>query len=130
MAFTTIYFKHPESEKVKKAPIGFSWTVLFFGFFPPLFRGDLKNALILFYLGLLIYLSDYVRADSTPIITEEITTPIIIIAFVIQLFYVFKYNKMFMKRLISQGFLVKQSPDFSIKELEEKLEMKLPTTTK
>jgi len=42
MAYTTITFENPRTEHIKQAPVGFSWTVLLFGFFPRLFRGDWK----------------------------------------------------------------------------------------
>ena len=35
----------------KKIKCGFSWTTLFFGFFVPLFRGDIKWAAIMFITG-------------------------------------------------------------------------------
>ena len=36
---------------VKQAPIGFSWTVFFFGMFVPLLRGDFKGFFIMLFTG-------------------------------------------------------------------------------
>ncbi|SDC36174.1 hypothetical protein SAMN05421734_10735 [Pelagirhabdus alkalitolerans] len=45
-----IHLKHP-SGLVKETKVGFSWTVFFFGFFPPFFRGDWKWGLIILILS-------------------------------------------------------------------------------
>ena len=39
--------------KVKRVKIGLSWTFLFFGFFVPLFRGDMRNFLIALLIDIL-----------------------------------------------------------------------------
>lgn len=40
MANNTVFLE--KNGIVKEAPIGFSWTTFFFGFFPTLFRGDFR----------------------------------------------------------------------------------------
>jgi len=79
MAFTSIIFKNPNTGCIKEAPVGFSWTVFFFGFFPPLFRGNWKWAVILFLLSL---------------ITMGLSN----------LIFMFIYNKLYIKDLIGEGF--------------------------
>ena len=63
----------------KTVPVGFSWTVLFWGFIPPLFRGDWLWALILLVLNGLV----------GPIAS-------IIVAFF--------YNKIYIKTLVKRGY--------------------------
>lgn len=50
MAYGSVQLKHPNTGQLKNAPVGFSWTVLFFGGFPALFRSDWKWAIIMFIL--------------------------------------------------------------------------------
>lgn len=82
MAYAKIYFKNPRTGQVKEAPVGFSWTVFFFGFFPPLFRGHWAGFAIILFAGLVTFgLSNLV--------------------------FIFIYNKMYIKHLISEGYKAK-----------------------
>ncbi len=72
---------------VKEVKVGFSWTTFFFGFFPALFRGDLKWAAIMF-----------VTALGFAVVTAGFGgwIPGIIFSFI--------YNKMYIKELLEKGY--------------------------
>ncbi|ASS67783.1 MULTISPECIES: hypothetical protein [unclassified Paenibacillus] len=72
---------------VKEAKVGFSWTTFFFGFFPALFRGDLKWAVIMF-----------VASAAVGIFTLGFG------AWVPGIIFSFIYNKMYIKELLEKGY--------------------------
>jgi hypothetical protein len=96
MAFDTIYFQNPQTNQLREAPVGYSWTCLFFGCFVPLFRGDWKWTLIMFLCSLATYGFS-------------------------QLVFTFIYNKLYIKDLISEGYRVKSVENGTIAELEKEL---------
>ncbi|WP_010676998.1 hypothetical protein [Bacillus timonensis] len=71
----------------KECKIGFSWTTFFFGFFPALFRGDLKWAAIMFITALVV---------GSFTVGFGAWIPGIIFSFV--------YNKLYIKDLIEKGY--------------------------
>ena len=81
MAFATINFQN-KSGIVKEAPVGFSWTTFFFGFFPALIRGDWLWALI-------ICAATFVTFGISGII------------------FAFIYNRIYIQGLLKKGFKVK-----------------------
>ena len=81
MAFATLNFEN-KSGIVKEAPVGFSWTTFFFGFFPALIRGDWLWAVIIFAATFVTFgLAGFVFA--------------------------FIYNRLYIQGLLKQGFEVK-----------------------
>lgn len=82
MASNTIYFENPRTGQIREAPIGCSWTTLFFGPLPMLFRGSWKWFAIIFILALCTCgLSNFV--------------------------FMFIINKFYIKDLIGDGFKAK-----------------------
>lgn len=71
----------------KEVKVGFSWTTFFFGFFPALFRGDLKWAAIMFIISLLI--GGFTAGIG---------------ALVSGIVFSFIYNKIYIKELIEKGY--------------------------
>ena len=72
--------KHSQTGALLDVPLGFGWTTLFFGFFPALFRGDIKNALIIFVLAM------FTGGFSNLVMC-------------------FLYNKMYVNDLVSNGWM-------------------------
>lgn len=91
-----LIMENPNTGIIKKAPVGFSWTTLFFGCLPALFRGDIKWFLI-------------------QIIAAFITSGLS--GFV----FIFIYNKIYIKRLLEKGFKVKFVVGGTIETARQKL---------
>ncbi len=81
-----VNLKHKDTGVVKTAPLGFSWTSLFFGAFVPLLRGDIKW----FLLGMVIIIATFGLG-------------LLIIPFI--------YNKIYIKNLMEKGYI--PADDFS-----------------
>jgi hypothetical protein len=71
----------------KEVKVGFSWTTFFFGFFPALFRGDLKWAAIMFIISVAI--GSFTLGIG---------------AWVSGIVFSFVYNKIYVKELIEKGY--------------------------
>jgi hypothetical protein len=105
MAYTSIMFENPNTGGIKEAPVGFSWTVFFFSFFPALFRGDWKWGIIMFILATItLGLSGLV--------------------------FMFTYNKLYIKDLIGSGFKAKSIASGDIDFTASKLKIQIPRLKK
>jgi len=80
---------HERTNLTKQVKVGFSWTTLFFGFLPALFRGDFKWAIIQCLLNICTFgLSSLVFA--------------------------FIYNKIYVRELIGKGYKAAGSSSESV----------------
>jgi hypothetical protein len=103
MAYAKLVMENPNTGHIKEAPVGFSWTVFFFGFFPPLFRADWKWAIIMFLLAM---------------VTMGLSF----------LVFMFIYNKLYIQDLLGAGFRVKSvaSGSVSLEDISAKMGINLP----
>ena len=101
MAYTKVVMENPNTGHIKEAPVGFSWTVFFFGFFPALFRGDWKWAIIMLALGMLTFGFS-------------------------GLVFMFIYNKLYIKDLVGSGFKVKSVGVGTVEQVSTKIGVNLP----
>jgi len=97
MAFATVNLE--KSGLTKQAPVGFSWTTLFFGVFPALFRGDFKWTLIMLLAALFT-------------------------AGLAWLVFPFIYNRLYITSMIEGGYKIKNYTGNKA-QIESKLSMKL-----
>ena len=85
-----VQLRNPKTEILTVGFSGFSWTMLLFGFFVPLSRGDFITALLLFALRTLFALS------SRSLWGLGFLIPSTIMAFF--------YNQAFTKKLLEAGY--------------------------
>ncbi|WP_160033837.1 DUF2628 domain-containing protein [Paenibacillus sp. An7] len=88
-----------EAGVTKDVKVGFSWTTFFFGFFPALFRGDLKWAAIMFILSVIF-------ASFT----------LGIGAWICGIVFSFVYNKIYIKELLEKGYRPVNESDRAVLE--------------
>ena len=82
MAYAKIQLLNENTGEMKEAPVGFSWTVLFFGPFPSLFRSDWKWFVIILIAAAITWgLSNFI--------------------------FMFIYNKLSLKDLFMKGYRAK-----------------------
>lgn len=91
---TPVQMKHKVSGILKKGYYGFSWTSLFFGGFPALFRGDVAYGLGVLAAGVVF------GAFSAGFLW-----------FVIGLVWAFIYNKNYTHRLLQAGYEFTDTPE-------------------
>jgi uncharacterized membrane protein (Fun14 family) len=84
---TRIALKHKQTGLVKDGFYGFSWTTLFFGFFPALFRGDF-----------ITFIGGFVVTVIIAVVTMGVG------AFFVGLVWAFMYNKYYTRKLLEQGY--------------------------
>jgi len=83
---TAVTIRHSQSGLTRKGYFGFSWTYLFFGWFVPIFRGELGIA-ALHLLFTIVTLGWW------------------------QLIVCFLYNKQYMTRMLTSGWVLADSLD-------------------
>ena len=102
MANNIIQFKNTQTGKIRRAPIGFSWTVAFWGLFVMLIRRDW----MMFCVFLLIVLVlEFIFAIVTGVSWESLEdSPGIppIFSFIYNIVWAQFYNDMFIKKLIEK----------------------------
>lgn len=85
---TAVMIKHSQSGLVRKGYYGFSWTYLFFGWFVPLFRGELWVAALHLLFS---------------IVTFGLW----------QIVMCFLYNKQYMTRMLTSGWVLADTPQLN-----------------
>lgn len=108
---TKVQLKHSDTGLIKDGYFGFSWTTLFFGFLPALFRGDFITFLGGFTISLIV-----------GIVTVGIGFIVINIA------WAFTYNAYFTKKLLERGYALNDTDEIN-RQAAQVLGANLPKMT-
>ena len=87
---TRVIIQHPSNGLTKNGYFGFSWTYFFFGWWVPLFRGELSVAALHMLFTIFTF-------------------------GIWQLIVSFLYNKQYMTRMLEKGYILKDTEDMMSK---------------
>ena len=113
--------------------IGFSWTLLFFGFWVPMFRGRNKDSGLFFLfflvkLGLIIYgINESIETQEAiitsgfykPLYSSLISTLLFVIVEGIEIWLAYYYNRHCINKLLADGYYPEENDEYSIALLKE-----------
>ena len=114
MASSTVHLKSKHTGQMKQAPVGYSWTVLFFFFFVPFIRGDWKWGGIMLLLGVATIITSSAMGAPVPSYGP------------LSIIFGFVYNKIYLKGLISKGYEVTSIENGDIDFISSKIGVTLP----
>lgn len=81
-----VNMRNSQTDQIKQVKVGFSWTMFFFGFWVPLFRGDWRWLVVMLLLDI-IGIWSYGTVSS-----------------IANIIMAFLYNKLYIEDLIKQGW--------------------------
>jgi len=97
MAKANVILEDPHTGESAEAPLGYSWTTLFFGLLPAVFRGDWKWAGIMLLVG---------------IVTSWLSAILI---------FPFIYNRLYLTKMLRQGWKVAAVKGGTIGEVAQQI---------
>lgn len=129
MAYASITFENSNTGAIKKAPVGYSWTICNLNFFPALFRGDWKWVIIMIIMDFVVYNS--FESFDTVLHTSSILGDYILSDYLVMLtavIFAFFYNKLYITDLIGKGFKAKSitSSDVDVDSTARRLGIEIP----
>jgi len=122
VAHNKIFFEHPTTQVSKEAPVGFSWTLLAFGIFVPIFRGHWRWAFILFMAHLILMIVASIlftgranAAEMTQVAPSLIDIPM-----------AFYYNSIYIRELVETGYKAKAILKGNVEAVSHQLKFEIP----
>lgn len=102
MAYNTVYFQNPHTNQTRRAPVGYSWTVLVFGPLVFIARKEwMLFAMTLVLTALTLHISNIVLS--------------------------FKVNRMYIQMLVNLGYRVVRVRHGTVEGVAEELGIQLPS---